>query len=68
MKFDNNFKNDFRVFKKIIDSCLLSKEDAKALTGIFLGYASDFIGDEKDEDNLHQRTLRAVYNKYPKLK
>ncbi len=68
MEFDADFKEDFRVFKKIIDSSLLNKEDAKTLTGIFLNYASDFVGDEKDEDNLHRRVLRAVYNKYPELK
>lgn len=68
MNFATDFKKDFEVFKRIIGFGLLSKEEAKTLTGIFLGHASDLVEDEKHEHNLHRRTLRVVYNKYPDLR
>ena len=59
------FKDKFELIKKIIESKILSKEEANKLAGIFLGFGLQY-GDEDSAhaENLYDEIKQLIDEKY----
>ena len=58
------FKNESDVVKKVVESKVLSKEEADKLADIFLGFGMQYSDDSTHAENLYDEIKALIDEKY----